>query len=100
MKRKMNQILDSQKIMLERKEKNKNATNDKKMGRLFETHLNEIEAWLEGQENFKILYISYNDIVENPRKNAQMVNSFLGNILDVKEMVKIVNKSLYRQIEK
>jgi len=44
----------------------------------------------------EVLYISYNDVIKNPRENAQNVDRFLGNKLDPEKMVGVVDQSLYR----
>ena len=96
MKRNMHEMLTSQRIMLERSGSDKGRSNDGEMGRLYDKHLTQIQGWLEKQDNMDILYISYNDVIENPRENTEIVNQFLGNKLDVNRMVRIVDKSLYR----
>lgn len=96
MKRNMKEMLASQRIMLERQGRDKGSVNDDEMRRLYDKHLTHIDRWLETQDNMDILYISYNDVIGNPRKNAEIVNQFLGNRLDVEKMVKVVDRSLYR----
>lgn len=96
MKRNMHEMLNSQRIMLGRHGNDKAQVDNEEMGRLYGKHLTQIEKWLEKQDNMDILYISYNDIIERPSENTEMVNQFLGNGLDVKKMVKVVDKSLYR----
>ena len=96
MKRNMHEMLASQRIMLERRGRDKSKANDEEMERLYDKHLTQIKRWLETQDNMDILYISYNDVIESPRENTEIVNQFLGNRLDVERMVRIVDKSLYR----
>jgi hypothetical protein len=95
MKRDMTEILISQKIMLERK-RAKDAKSDEEMAGCFIKHLNEIEKWLGEQTNMNVLYVNYNDIVENPVKNARLVNEFLECNLNIEKMAEAVDKSLYR----
>ena len=95
MKRDMTEILISQKIMLERK-RAKDAKSDEEMAGCFKKHLTEIEKWLGEQTNMNVLYVNYNDIVENPVKNARLVNEFLECNLNIEKMAEAVDKSLYR----
>ena len=97
MKRKMEEILASQKKMLERRGEDRAGADDEEMAKIFGKHLKEIESWLEKQENMEVLYISYNDVIKNPRENAQNVDRFLGNKLDPEKMVGVVDQSLYRR---
>lgn len=96
MKRKMEEILDSQRVMLERKGI-KDDANDDKMEILFSKHLNEIEKWLDEQQNIEVAYINYTDVIEQPYENAQVVSRFLDNKLDAEKMAKVVDKLLYTQ---
>ncbi len=96
MKRGIDEILASQRTMLQRKG-NRSDINDEEMGKLFNRHLEEIENWLAGQINIRILYINYNDVIEDPRKIAQVINHFLNKALNIGKMVETVDRSLYRQ---
>ncbi len=97
MKRTMEEILASQRRMLERLGRDNSGILDKEMGELFAKHLKRTERLLESQDNIDVQYISYNDIIRKPLENALTLNRFLGNRLDVDEMVKVVDISLYRQ---
>ncbi len=95
MKRNLEEVLLSQRKMLERMGTEDNI-DDEEMRRLFCKHLEEIEGWLSGQQNMEVLYMDYNDILRNPRENVQIVNDFLDSILDTDKMIEIVDDSLYR----
>lgn len=96
MNRNIEEILASQRVMLERKG-DKSATNDEEMVKLFSEHLEEISKWLKEQKNIDVLYLNYKDVIENPFKNAHSINRFLNNTLNVEKMVQVIDKSLYRQ---
>jgi hypothetical protein len=97
MKRTIEEILASQRRMLERFGRDNSGISDKEMGELFAKHLKRTERLLESQDNIDVQYIIYNDIIRKPLENALTLNRFLGNRLDVDEMVKVVDISLYRQ---
>jgi hypothetical protein len=44
------------------------------------------ESWLTAQPNIEVLYVSYNDVMKDPRPNAERINTFLGGSLKVDEM--------------
>lgn len=96
MKRKMEEILASQRKMLERKGQ-LDTTDYEAMSRSFTKHLLEIEKWLEEQINFQVVYVNYNDILNNPLQALRPVNTFLGESLDLNRMTDVVDESLYRQ---
>jgi len=97
MRRKLQEVLASQRKMLERKGIVNSSVDDEKMGELFEKQLNEIERWLDGQKNIEVLYMSYNDLIVNPLENVRILNRFLGGSLDTEKMAAVADKSLYRQ---
>jgi len=97
MRRKMEEILASQKRMLVRREEPTDKASDEAMTVWFHKHLKEVEAWLAAQPNIDVIYVSYNDTLENPVQQAKRVNQFLGNALDEKKMVGVVDPTLYRQ---
>ena len=96
MRRNMQEILSSQKAMLQRLGK-EDKTSDEKMAQTFTKHLRNIEAWISQQDYIDVLYIKYNDVIEQPLKHAKMVNRFLEGRLDVEKMAQSVEASLYRQ---
>ena len=99
MHRNLKEILLSQKRMLERRGQIDADISDEEMGEIFKRHLMQIEHWLSTQKNIEILHISYNEILEHPIEMAENVKNFLGKQFDVRNMVNVVDKSLYRQKE-
>ncbi len=97
MRRKMEEILASQKQMLVRNNKPTDTISDEKMAALFEKHLKEIFAWLEKQSHMHVLYVNYNDMVANPLPYIAQINDFLGKGLDTDKMAGVIDKKLYRQ---
>jgi hypothetical protein len=95
MQRKMQEILISQRKMLNRLKKNSDVSDDE-MGELLEVHLHKVYHWLKKQKNIDVIYISYNDIISNPLKEAGVINDFLGGRLDVEKMAEVTDKTLYR----
>jgi hypothetical protein len=59
-------------------------------------HLERLHEWLGRQEHCAVLRVSYNDLVERPREEAERVGRFLCGRANVEGMVKAVDPSLYR----
>lgn len=95
MRRHMDEVIASQTKMLKRLDQKPGADDDK-MKAYFSKHLDRVYAWLEQQENIDTLFVSYNDILSNPETNAEKINQFLENPLDVEKMAQVVDTSLYR----
>jgi len=96
MKRKMNEILASQRKMLERMGNSKDDVSDEKMGEFFDKHLSKIIDWIEGRKYIDVLYIDYNDFLINPDEHIKKLNRFLNYKLNEEKAVKVIDKSLYR----
>jgi len=97
MRREIDEMLASQRKMLERNGKSVENYDNGEMKRLYSKLLLDIEKWLSEQKNMEVLYVNYNDTISSPEETARRANQFLGNTLDVREMLKVVDKSLYRQ---
>ncbi len=96
MRRPLDEVLASQRIMLQRRGQPADTENDAEMARIFQKHLDDITAWLQQQPHLEVLDVSYHDVLDNPRAGAEKVNRFLDNRLDVAKMVAMVDRRLYR----
>lgn len=96
-RRKLEEVLASQKQMLIRRGEPTDTISDEKMAELFRKHLSQVETWIDEQPNVEVLYVSYNEVLEHPQEQAQRINQFLGSTLDVERMASVVDKSLHRQ---
>jgi hypothetical protein len=94
--RKMDEVLASQRIMLNRTKQIDTYPSDGKFADLFNRDLEKIYLWLESQKNFSMISINYNKIVKSPITECQRVNEFLGIGLDIDKMASVVNPLLYR----
>jgi hypothetical protein len=97
MRRKLDEVLASQRQMLIRRGKPADASGDEKMATYFQRHLAQIDAWLAERPHFEVLDVSYNEMIENPAPHAARLAEFLGGGLDVDAMIGVVAASLYRQ---
>jgi hypothetical protein len=97
MRRAMSEILASQRQMLIRRGEPADKVPDDKMASMFEKHVAQVESWLSAQPNIDVIYVSYNEIMKDPRPYAEQINQFLGGSLAVDEMVGVVDRALYRQ---
>jgi len=94
-KRHMEEILASQNKMLESSGRQSHI-EDSVMGEKFEAHLKKVYEWIEKQTNIDCLYVSYNEIIQNPLPSLSKMNEFLGGILDLNAMIEAIDGSLYR----
>lgn len=97
MHREMEELLASQRKMLEHRGEPLDEASDPRMAELFHKHLERVRAWLDHQSNFDVIHVSYNQVLDAPREQARRVDRFFGAGLDVKAMVDVVDPTLYRQ---
>lgn len=96
MLRELEEVLASQKKMLERRNEPADAVDDEKMKKNYDNHLRKVRYMLEREANMDVLYVKYDEVVANPRGEAERVNKFLGGEFDVEKMTAAVDGSLYR----
>jgi hypothetical protein len=95
MKRPMDEILSSQRLMLERQGK---ISGDRGLlASAFRDQLSKLEKWLKAQPHFKTLSIDYHDVIAKPKIVANDVDNFVGGGLDTEAMARAVDPALYRQ---
>lgn len=97
MKRRIAEVLDSQRAMLQRQGKPGAAVSREQLGQTFLHQMERVEAWLRAQPQFAVLPVDYNELVANPAPQAEAINRFLGGILDPQKMIRTVDPLLYRQ---
>lgn len=96
MRRNITEVLQSQNKMLERAGKPPGGISDAQMHVLFTTELNKSARWLTDQPNFKVLYINHRDMIHDGTAQAQKINDFLDEGLNVEAMAAVVDPNLYR----
>jgi hypothetical protein len=96
MQRDLQEILASQRLMLQHRNKIDASEADANMAPIFAQHLRDIRAWLAQQQQMDVLYVDYNEAMTNPTTCAQVVNRFLDHRLDLQRMLAAVDPSLYR----
>ena len=96
MRRNINEVLASQKIMLKRSGKQGANISDEKLAELFKTQLEKFDHWIETRKNFSILSVDYKDVIASPKSQCEKINNFLGGVLDIDASVTAVDPSLYR----
>jgi hypothetical protein len=95
MHRKIDEVLASQRAMLQRLGKPVRV-DDSKMATLFQSHLVKFSAWVEDRPNIQVLDVDYNEMVADPAPIAVKIDRFLGGGLDTAVMTAAVDPKLYR----
>jgi len=96
LERNIQEVLASQKKMLQRRGQKGAAVDDSKMTELFRAQLARFKHWIRNQKCFRILPVQYAAMIAEPLKTAEGINQFLGGGLDVQAMAAAVDPALYR----
>ncbi len=97
MKRRMTEVLASQRVMLQRQGKSGAALSEEQLSHVFLGQMERVANWLKEQPHFAVLPVDYNELIANPMPQAAAINEFLGRALDSGKMIQAVNARLYRQ---
>ncbi len=97
MRRRIEEVLSSQKKMLLRRGTNDPSVPDDTLRHSFLKHLDDVTNWLRRQEAFEVLFINYNRMIQGPEEPVSKINAFLGGQLDTEAMKAVVDPNLYRQ---
>jgi hypothetical protein len=95
--RDIREVIASQNRMLDRMGKERGGLSDAQTARVFQEQVDALKRWLAAAKNFKVLFVSYNDLIAGGRGTLAAINAFLGGGLDVEAMARIVDPTLYRQ---
>lgn len=98
MERDIGEILASQKRMLSRngvvEEK---PASDEDMQKSYQAHLKQVKSYLAENDWLYVLYVSYNQVLQDPEVEFERVAQFLDNIVDPSAMSSVVDPELYRE---
>ena len=95
-RRNLQEVLASQRKMLERRGESGGDASDEEMATMFAAHLTKMERQLAARPNCEVLYVDHRATLHTPREVATQVSRFLGNRLDVEKMTAVVDQQLYR----
>jgi len=95
MLRALDEVLDSQRAMLQRLDK-KASTDDDHMSVLFIGHIASTRRLLARRPEFEVLYVRHDQVLAGPTLQARSVAAFLRRELDTDAMADVVDPALHR----
>ena len=96
MHRDPDEVLASQRKMLERSGKPGGQLAPEALKRIFASQMQTITTWLASQPNFRVLHVHYGDVLANPNAESERVCAFLGVPEMSGHVAAAVEPSLYR----
>jgi hypothetical protein len=97
MRRHLQEILASQRKMLENRGETVDPLEDQRMVKLFTQHLHEVETWIACQTNIRCLFVDYNRVLMDPASEVRRLVGWFGDGCVAERMFSVVDPSLYRQ---
>ncbi|MFH0340743.1 MAG: sulfotransferase domain-containing protein [Chromatiales bacterium] len=99
MRRHLNEVIASQRVMLERLGKPADFSAETALTNKFKEQLQKVDVWIRSQTNLKVLYLDYREVLDASCKAVTKLDEFLDSALDRDSMIKAIDRSLYRQRE-
>ena len=96
MRRNMNEIIESQRKMLVRRNEMGDNHDEEKLKQLYSDHLENVSRWFQSQENVRSIELNYNELVENPAENLDAIERFLYQSFNTNAAIEVVDPNLYR----
>jgi tetratricopeptide (TPR) repeat protein len=96
--RDLDEVLDSQERMLERRNPQRVATPERRrmLKEEYVRTLARVEAWLARRPETQLIVIQHRELISDPLVTAEKLNRFLGRGLDVAKMAAAVDPNLHR----
>ncbi len=95
MQRPIDEVLASQRAMLQRE--GKDGGDPALLKKAFEGQLAQLAPWLANQAGIAVMPVPYHQVLSAPQTVAAALNAFLGLDLDTAAMVRAVDPALHRQ---
>lgn len=96
MRRKIDEILASQKKMLVNRGTYDPSVKDVEIKALFLKHLDHVFTWINANKSMQAIFINYNILLDDPAEKIRQLNDFLGGDLDTTAMAAAIDQKLYR----
>jgi len=97
MRRRLEEVIKSQDVMLERSGKSGGDLSGEQLLDLYRKEIDRCLDWMRRQPNFEFIEVDYNAMLADPRPHVRRINEFLGGGLNEQTMAQVVDPSLYRQ---
>ena len=97
MDRNMKEVIESQKAMLDRKGRKGGNLKPVNMMSVLDAHVAAAERTLTRRSDIDVIYVEYDDVIQNPKKVSLEIAGFIGGQLDTEAMGRAVEPTLKRQ---
>jgi tetratricopeptide (TPR) repeat protein len=97
MKRRLEEVVASQGAMLDQMGVKGSTLDAQTLKTAYTREYERIGDWLSTQPNFRVLEVSFNELMNDPKPVIERIRTYLGVDLDTRKMLSVVDPALYRQ---
>ena len=97
MHRRIEEVVASQEVMLERRGAEGSELDDDELAELFRRELAQVGQWLDARPGFRRLDVHFNELIAEPEPQVRRIAAFLDRDLDRQAVIDTIDPSLYRQ---
>ncbi len=95
MLRDLDEVLASQKKMMDRRGEQHDVQDDQ-MKRIYRDHLTKVDTLLKSRADTTVKYLEFRSVIDRAREMADQIKAFLDLDLDLDRMAAAVDQKLYR----
>ena len=96
MQRPLSEVMKSQEEMLKRRGTADPSVDPAAITRAFQSHLYEVNTWLNGKPNVAVLRVHYHSLLKEGKETSEKIAAFLNLRLNIEAMAQQVDQTLYR----
>lgn len=96
MQRDLREVVASETAMLLKRGALTEPPDEQRTLAVYQQHLDKVHRFLSTRRCFETITVSYRDALENPRHAAHRMREFVGPPLDLDEMARVADPTLYR----
>jgi hypothetical protein len=96
MQRDLREVIASETTMLLKLGESPEAASEEQTRTVYQQHLDKVGRFLSSRRCFSTLTLNYRDALDRPEDAARRMREFVGHPLNVEEMARVADPSLYR----
>jgi hypothetical protein len=96
MRRNLDEVIVSQNKMLVRQGKDVGDLSEDRLKQVFAAQIIKVQNYVKQHDAFRVIDVSYNEVMKDAAPHVQRVCEFLGGNLNVQAMMEVADPSLYR----
>jgi Sulfotransferase domain len=96
MQRDLREVIASETTMLLKRGQSVQTSTEEQTIAVYEQHLRKVERFLSSRKCFSTLSVNYRAALDRPEDAARQMRDFVGRSLDIEQMARVADPTLYR----